>query len=92
MAKPKPDFTADDLLAQISTQLSITDEGMTTKEICGALDMVPIEGNLARVRRRIADMVALGQVVYAGKKLMPSITGTMRPSPAWKLVSEEEAQ
>lgn len=88
MDKPVPDFTSDDLLAQISTQLSVTEEGLTTRELCEGMGMPGTSSNMSSVRRRVTDLVALGKVEYAGKKHTMSLTGAIRPSPAWKLVEE----
>lgn len=90
MDKPEPDFTADDLLAQISTQLSVTEEGLTTRELCEGMGMPATNSNMSQVRRQVTDLVALGKVEYAGKKHSMSLIGAIRPVPAWKLIAKKE--
>jgi len=85
MDKPKPGFSTDQLLAQISVQLSITEEGLTTRELCEAMGLAGTSSNMSRVRRKVTDLIALGKAEYAGKKHGPTLTGAIRPSPAWKL-------
>lgn len=92
MEEPKPDFTAGDLLAQISSQLSITDEGMTTRELCEGMGLPTTDTNMARVHRQVKNLIALGKAEYAGRKRSATVMGTDWASPAWKLVTGKQAE
>jgi len=89
MEEPKPGFTTDDLLAQISAQLILTDEGMSTKELCESMGMATTNTNMGKVSRQIRNLVALGRAEYAGKKHSVTLTGADFSVAAWKLVVED---
>lgn len=88
----QPEFSMDDLVQEIAGQLGLTDEGMTTKEICEGLGMVSTTGNMAKVSQRIRNLVALGQAEFAGKKESRAIDGSSRSVAAWRLKSGGEGE
>jgi hypothetical protein len=75
MQKPEPTFTLDDLLASLKPD-DIGD-GLTIRELCDKEGSPATTSNLARIRKHVNDLVALGLWEYAGKKALPTITGSI---------------
>lgn len=82
MDKPKPEFTIDDLLAEL--QPDDIPDGMTTREVCERRGWPATKANMARAYNRIRDLIELGLWEYAGKKKTVAITGADRFSPAYR--------
>jgi len=90
--KPQVDLSMSDLLEQIVSELAITEEGMTMKEICLAKGLPATKTNLARVGSKIADLIAVGRVKCIGKRLSSSVDGRISPVPAYGLLKEEKVK
>ena len=88
MDKPVPEFSMNDLLTEIAQELAIAEDGMTTREICQKMGMVGTAAEMSTVYAKIRDLIALGKAEYVGKKKMPSVDGSMRLTPAWRLKQE----
>lgn len=86
----EPDFSADDLLAQINAQLRTTEEGLSTREICVQLGMIPTRTNTGRVWRSLTDLMALGRAEFVGKKTAMTVDGSERLVPAYKYMHEKD--
>jgi len=85
----EPGFSTDELLAQISAQLRTTDEGLSTREMCLQLGIIPTQSNRHRIWRTVSDLRALGKVVFVGKKSVDMGDGDTRLVKAYKYVEEE---
>lgn len=90
MDKPIPDVKMQSFLDQILSELATVEEGMTVREICKTFGLPTTKTNLSRVAVKVADLVALGQVEYVGKKRSASVDGTIRPVQAYGLVQGGE--
>ena len=89
MSKPRPDFTMDDLVAQISEQLATTTEqGMTTRELCAAVGLTPIKANVSKMSNIVSDLIVLGQVECIGRKRVRTVSG-YGSAPAYALIERE---
>lgn len=62
-----PDFTMDDLLAQLRPE-DCGDQGLSYEEICIKWGWVPTSANVGKVRTRLNDPLVLGTWTYVGKK------------------------
>ena len=77
-----PDFTIDDLLAELqSAQVS---DALTVTDLCERAGIVPTHANLARVRNKIHDLVVQGRWEYAGTLERANMIGQPRRSPAYR--------
>ena len=80
--KTPPVFTIDDLLAELRPD-DIPD-GVTVREMCVKSGWPTTNTNLAKSRRKVTDLVALGSWEYVGEKATATVTGAQRFAPAYR--------
>ena len=82
MKKPEPEFTIDDLLAQLQPD-DIAD-GLTIRELCEQAALPVTHNNMSKIRRKVNDLRALGLWEYVGQKDLPTITGALKGRAAFR--------
>lgn len=80
--KPKCTVTLDDLLADLKPDDA--PGGLTVREICDMAGLFATGSNMARVRGKLRDLMALGEWEFAGKPLRQTMTGISWPTPAYR--------
>ena len=84
-----PNFTVDDIVAQIKGRLSTASDGMTNREITTALGFPPTKANMGRVYNQLNDLMALGIIEYVGRKEVIGPTGRKKRVEAYALKRRE---
>lgn len=64
MPRPEPDFSMDELLRQLQSELATTEEGWTTTELVEALDV-----SRSAVVNRLKQLQAAGLLIRVRKRL-----------------------
>jgi len=91
MKKPEPAFSTDGLLSEIQAKLATSDEGVTTREVCVAMGLLPFNRNIAKVGRIINDMVVGGLAERCeASKVTVGMDNVGRPASAWRLVEPSD--
>lgn len=80
--KPEPEFTIDDLLAQLKPDDVL--DGLTIRELCKRGGHPDTASNLKKTYNKVNDLIALEKWEYAGKKPIVTRTGETRSSPAYR--------
>jgi len=84
----EPEFTLEEVIQQIQSQLEEIGDRWTTREIVIALGMKPNNANRGRVHKEVYDLQVDGLAQCVGKKPSPRMDGSTQRVNAYTLTEE----